>query len=61
MCHDGQQRLVKFPSFPMLKLGGLFLTSMGMFKNCAGAFRWGWVFKKKMLTLLLLQGDHKRQ
>ena len=53
-CHDGQQGLLKFPRFAMLKLGGLPLTYKGVFKYFAGVFRWGWVFKAKMLTLLLL-------
>ena len=53
-CHDGKQGLLQFPRFAMLKLGGLSLTYKWVFKYCAGAFRWGWVFKAKMLTLLLL-------
>ena len=36
MCHDGQHRLVKFPSFAMLKLGGHIREC---FKYCARAFR----------------------
>ena len=54
MCYDGQQRLVKFPRLEMLNLGGLPLIYKRVFKYCAGAFRWGSVYKAKILTLLLL-------
>ena len=54
ICDNGQKRLVKFPSIAMLKIGGLPLTYKGVFTYCARAFRWGWVLKAKLLTLLLL-------